>query len=120
MNRSYAKNTYVNNQILTAPQNKLVLMLYDGILKDLRLAEKFIKDNNLSEVNKYLLKSQDIIMELMNTLNFDQGGEIAEGLHQLYDYMYMSLIRANIDKDLDKILEVKKLMEELRDTWAQI
>ncbi len=56
----------------------------------------------------------------MNTLNFEAGGQVAKDLYSLYDYMYKSLIRANIDKDIDKLEEVKRYMEELRDTWTQI
>ncbi|HLS53956.1 MAG TPA: flagellar export chaperone FliS, partial [Tissierellaceae bacterium] len=60
------------------------------------------------------------IFELMNTLNFEAGGEIAQNLYNLYDYMYTGLVRANIDKDMEKTKEIRKYLEELRDAWTQI
>jgi flagellar protein FliS len=56
----------------------------------------------------------------MVTLNFETGGDIAKNLYQLYEYMNFKLVRANIDKNPEGIIEVKNYLQELRDTWAQI
>ena len=120
MNHAYVNNAYKNNQVTTAPKKKLLIMLYDGAIKNLKLAEIALQDKSIEKVNTHLIKTQDILAELMSTLNFEAGGEIAKNLYQLYDYMYVKLIRANIDKDIDAIIEVKIFMEELRDTWAKI
>jgi flagellar protein FliS len=120
MNQAIAYNAYKNNSVMAASPNKLVIMLYDGAIKNLKLAEIALNEKNIENVNTYLKKSQDIIVEFMSTLNFEAGGEIAQNLYQLYDYMYNRLVRANIDKDIAAIIEVKKYLEELRDTWAQI
>lgn len=120
MNHAYARQAYQNNQVTTAPQKKLIIMLYDGAIKNLKLAKMAMEEKQIEKINTHLVKAQDIIMELMTTLNFEAGGEIAKNLHQLYDYMYTKLIRANIDKDIDVINEVEKYMKELRDAWAQI
>lgn len=120
MNHAYARQAYQNNQVTTAPQKKLIIMLYDGAIKNLKLAKMAMEEKEIEKTNNHLIKAQNIIMELMTTLNFEAGGEVAKNLHQLYDYMYRKLIRANIDKDIDGINEVEKYMEELRDTWEQI
>lgn len=120
MNHAYANNEYKNNQVMTAPKKKLLIMLFDGAIKNLKLAELALNNKEIEKVNTNLIKTQDIIAELMYTLNFEVGGDIAKNLYQLYDYMYNKLVRANIDKDIDGIIEVKKFMEELRDTWIQI
>lgn len=120
MNQAYAQNAYRTNQILTAPKNKLVLMLYDGIIKNLNISKIALKEKDNSKVNTHLIKAQDIIMELMTTLNFEAGGEVAKNLYQMYDYMYFKLVRANIDKDMEAIDEILKYSEELRSAWAQI
>jgi flagellar protein FliS len=120
MNQANAYDAYKTNQVMTASRSKLVIMLYDGAIKNLKLAEVALGDKQLEKVNIYLTKAQDIIVEFMSTLNFEAGGDIAQNLYQLYDYMYKRLIRANIDKDKDAIEEVKKYLEELRNTWAQI
>jgi flagellar protein FliS len=120
MNHAYAKDVYRNNQVTTAPQKKLIIMLYDGAIRNLKLAEIAMENKDIEKINTHLIKAQDIIMELMTTLNFEAGGDIAKNLYQLYDYMFFRLVRANIDKNIDYVKEVKKYMEELRDAWEQI
>lgn len=120
MNHAYAKDTYKNNQILTAPQNKLVVMLYDGAIRNLKLSKIEMENKDLNKVNEYLQKTQDIVFELMSTLNLEVGGDVAKNLYSLYDYMYSRLIEANIKKDLEIINEIQGFLEELRDAWAQI
>ncbi|NLY45158.1 MAG: flagellar export chaperone FliS [Tissierella sp.] len=122
MNHAYAnaQNVYKNNQVTTAPKKKLLIMLYDGAIKNLKLAINAIeeKDNQVSNTN--IIKAQNIIMELMHTLDFEAGGEIANNLYQLYDYMYLKLVKANTSKDTKGIKEVIKYLEDLRNTWEQI
>lgn len=120
MNQAQAYNTYKQNEVYTASKVKLVVMLYDGAIKNLKLAEVAINEKNIEKTNEYIKKAQDIIIEFMNTLNFEQGGQIANDLYKLYDYLYYRLIRANIDKDIEAIGEVRRFLEELRDAWAQL
>ncbi|MDR7869607.1 MAG: flagellar export chaperone FliS [Tissierellaceae bacterium] len=122
MNYAYAnaKDIYKNNQVTTAPKKKLLIMLYDGAIKNLKIAEQAIAEKNHEMSNTNIIKAQNIIMEFMHTLDFEAGGEIANNLYQLYDYMYLRLVRANMDKDIEGIKEVKKFLEELRDTWSRI
>lgn len=117
---AYANNEYKNNQVMTAPRKKLLIMLYDGAIKNLKLAKISFETKDTERINKYLIKAQDIIIELMTTLNFEFGGQIAESLYSLYEYLYNRLVRANIDKDEGPIEEVIRFLEELRDTWAKI
>ena len=120
MNHAYANNEYKSNQVMTAPPKKLLIMLFDGAIKNLKLAEFSIEKKQIEKTNTYLTKTQNIIEELMYTLNFDVGGDFAKNLYQLYEYMHNRLVRANIDKDVEGVIEVKNFMEELRDTWEQI
>lgn len=122
MNNAYAKNAYMNNQVNTAPQNKLIVMLYDGAIRNLKLTELLLDEEKYSieEVNNALVKAQNIIFELMATLNREAGGEVADNLYSLYDFMYNKLVRANIDKDKEAVTLVRSYMEELRESWASI
>lgn len=120
MEQAYGRETYFNNQVNTASQKKLIVMLYSGAIKNIKLGIKAIKDKNIAKTNTHFIKSQNIISELMTTLDFDAGGDIAQNLYQLYDYMYQKLIRANIDKDIDKAEEVEKYLLELKEVWEQI
>ncbi len=120
MNQAYGRSVYQKTQVTAAPQKKLILMLYDGAVKNLKLALMAIDEKNIEKTNTLLLKAQNIISEFMITLDFEKGGEVADGLYSLYEYMYNSLIRANIDKDKEKVEEVIKYLEELREAWNQI
>ncbi|WP_461205747.1 flagellar export chaperone FliS [Clostridium sp. DL1XJH146] len=118
-NTANAYNTYKNNQVNTASKKQLLLMLYDGAIKFLRFAVISIDNKNIEDSHKYIVKTEDILIELMSTLNFEVG-DISKDLYNLYDYMKDELIKANIKKDREKVLSVKSMLEELRETWAQI
>jgi len=115
-----AGNAYKSNEVMTAPKKKLVIMLYDGAVKNLKLAKLSMGDKNIEKTNNAIIKAQNILAEFMSTLNFDEGGDIAKGLMNLYQYMYDRTIRANIDKDPEILDEVIGMLEDLRDTWSRI
>lgn len=113
-----AYNQYRTTSIQTASPGKLLLMLYDGLVLSLRQAEEAIKAEKPAEAHRFLVKSQDIIDELIISLNMDY--EISHNLLQLYDFWKDQLIQANIQKDVQMINIVKGLAGELRETWAAI
>jgi flagellar protein FliS len=120
MSAQTAYKEYKEIQVNTANREKLLIMLYQGCIKFLRFSKKSIEDNNIEAANNYIIKSQDIIRELMNTLDRENGGEIADNLYNLYDFMYRELVTANIKKDTAKIEVVEEMMIELLESWQQI
>lgn len=121
-NNAYANanNAYMNNQVMTASRTKLVVMLYDGAIRNLKLAKLAIGDKNIEKTNNSVIKAQRILSELMSTLNMEDGGEISRDLMALYQYMHQRTIRANIDKNVEILDEVIGYLEELREAWSQI
>ena len=120
----YAR-TYRANSILTATPGQLVLMLYDGALKALALARDAFEapgddPRRIEIINTQLLKAQAILVELQNGLNDEAGGEFARTMHRLYDYHHRRLLEANIRKQVGPVIEVERLVRELRDAWAQM
>jgi flagellar secretion chaperone FliS len=115
-------NAYRETKIKTASQGKLILMLYDGAIGSLKEAAEHLEKNDkkLDVVNNQIVKAQDMITELMVSLDFDRGGEIAKGLFSLYMYFNRQLMDANLRKDPSVLREVQNHMSELRDAWAQI
>ena len=109
---------YRTTQVQTASPADLLLMLYDGAIKWCKKAEMHLDNNEGEQAHKALLKSQDIIDELMVSLD-PSAGAIAQGLSQLYDYMRWRLVEANMQKSKEPITEVVKMLEELRETWAE-
>lgn len=113
-------NIYKQNQIQSASPKDLVILLYEGCIKKIRLAELGMEENRLDLVNENLIKAQDIISELLNTLNLEQGGEIAENLKNLYEFLLNELYQANIQKDVTKMVYVRNQMNELLESWKKI
>jgi flagellar secretion chaperone FliS len=111
---------YQEIQVETANRGKLLIMLYQGCIKFLRLARKSIDEKDLEGANHYLIRSQNIVNELRSTLDLEKGGKIAENLDKLYDFMLVQLIEANIKKDGEMIQIVEKLMLDLLDAWQEI
>ncbi len=107
---------YQRTQVETADQAQLLLMLYSGALKFLRLARRAIDENNIEETNRQLGRAQDILCELMGSLNPDLP-EISGRLFQLYEYMHYQLVQANVKKDLAIIEEVEKMLNSLLEAW---
>lgn len=108
---------YQQNAVNSADPGQLTLMLYNGALKFIKQCISQLEAKNIEQTNYYNQRVQDIITELMVTLN--QEYEISKSLYSLYDYMKRRLIDANIKKDKEALIEVQGLIEELRDTWSE-
>lgn len=118
-NTSSAYKTYETNYVTTATPEKLLVMLHEGAIKFLRLAELAIDDKNIERRSHNLVKAQDILFELRVTLNHD-AGEIASNLEKLYEYMHHQLVQANIKNDKNLVIEVREMITELKEIWKQI
>ncbi|AND42215.1 flagellar export chaperone FliS [Cytobacillus oceanisediminis] len=110
--------SYQQNSVNTASPGELTLMLYNGCLKFIHQAKKAIMDNNIEAKNTNIQKAQNIIQELMVTLNMDV--EVSQNMMSLYDYMNRRLIEANIKNDTGILDEVGGLVTEFRDTWKEV
>ncbi len=112
-----AYQQYKQAQYETASPEKLLLMLYDGAIKFGGQAKEGMNDNDYELANEKIKRVQSIINELMVTLDMDQGGEIADNLYNLYEYMNRRLIQANIRKDPEIVEEVLDLLREMKEAW---
>lgn len=110
---------YKNTKVETANQEKLLIMLYNGAIKFIKQAKEGIQEQDYELVNNKLNRSQAIITELRTTLDEEQGGEIAQNLDALYEYMNRRLVQANVNKELEPIDEVLSMLRELKETWQQ-
>jgi flagellar protein FliS len=107
---------YREIEIETASGLKLVVMLYAGAIKFLNLAIEGISDRKLDIANNNIIKVQDIISELITSLNFE-AGEIANNLYSLYVYINRRLLEANLQKNNEILREVILLITTLKDAW---
>jgi flagellar protein FliS len=111
---------YQENAVTTQSKGRLIVMLYDGAIKFMKLAIKELEVKNYEAKNQYINKAQDIINELNAVLDMEAGGEIAANLRKLYCFMSNRLSQASIKCDPQMIRDVIKLMEELNQGWKVI
>lgn len=105
----------------TANSHKLILMLYDGALLALALAVSHLESGDKRGMSDEILKASNIIAQgLRDSIDPKEGGELAERLAALYDYMNVRLQFANIKGDKKIIGEVSGLLRELKEAWEEI
>jgi len=116
---------YRETRIKTASPAQLIVMLYDEFAKQCDVAADLMKDDvkknpqNIEKINNALGKAQDILTELMASLDFEAGGEIAQNLFSLYVWFSRELLDANLSKDDGKVRKIRSMMAELRGAWSE-
>jgi flagellar protein FliS len=111
----------IETNIASANPHQLVLMLFDGALLAVNTAAAAIEDQDTAGKIRQVTKAIEIIsMGLKASLDQNAGGELAERLGALYDYMCFRLTLANAQNNAAPLAEVSGLLRDLRDAWAQI
>jgi flagellar secretion chaperone FliS len=111
----------VETGVTAASPHKLILMLFDGAIMALGSATRHMAENNIPAKGQDISKAIEIITNgLRVSLDLEAGGELADRLFALYDYMTVRLLHANLRNDLAAIEEVSGLLGELRSAWEEI
>ena len=113
-----ARNRYLGDSVSTASPQRLVVMLYDGLVQDLQLAQQGLARGDLGLVHTRLVRAQKIVTELQTSLDVD-AWDGAAGLYQLYIYVLELLVDANVRKDAEPIGQALAVVEPLQDAWRQ-
>jgi flagellar protein FliS len=119
MNPTLAPQAYKESAVLTAPPERLVVMLYDGIRRFLFQAAVAMREGNAELTNNRLQRAEAIIDELNNTLDMS-AGEVAERLRALYVFSKRHLMQARLRRSPEMIEEVSRLLDTVGDAWRQI
>jgi flagellar protein FliS len=119
---SYQKHlqVYQNSAVQSASPLQLVIMLYDGAIRFMRLGQEAMKQADLYRQNEYIQKSQKIVAELMSCLDMQKGGPIAENLFALYTYAYNQMVQANVEDNEEALLQSIRVLEQLRESWVEL
>ena len=110
---------YQEANLETASQGKLLLMLYDGAIRFLMTSQLALEQQRWTDAHQANMRAQDIVNELMMSLNMEAGGDIANNLFRLYDYMNWRLVQANVKRDAAGLKEVVSLLRDLREAWVE-
>jgi flagellar protein FliS len=113
-------DTYRQTDILTADPKRLVMMCYQGAIDNLKTAKRRFEDREYEAKAKAIQKAQDFIDELRHSLDFEKGGEIANNLESLYNYMTRRLLHADVNGEIETFEEVIGMLEELKGAWDEI
>jgi len=114
-----AFNTYKSNSVNFASKDQLLLMLVDGAAKFSKIGRQAIMDKDINKAHENIVKTQNIFYELMTTLNVTKGGEWAESLMKVYEFIARRLVDANIKKSEAIMNEIIPLIDDIRDTWNE-
>lgn len=113
-------NEYARTNINTADQRQLILMLYDGAIRNIRKGMGKIEARDFEGAHNYLIRGRQIVSELLATLRPEKGGEIGQNLKRLYVYVFQRLVEANLTKDPAIAEETVQILSTLREGWAAI
>ncbi len=121
MMRASGYDAYQRMQAETSTPGQLIALLYDAMVRSLDRAQTGLEQRDLETAQAPLLRAQDIVLELIASLNVEEDGDagvMARQLAPLYEYMYRRLLEASIHKDVSAVGEVRRLIVPVRDAWS--
>jgi flagellar secretion chaperone FliS len=119
MNPTLAPQAYKESAILTAPPERLVVMLYDGIRRFLYQGAVAMRDGNIELSNSRMQRAEAIIGELNATLDMSQG-QVAERLRSLYLFSLRHLMEARLKQSPEMIEEAMNVLDTVGDAWREM
>lgn len=124
MNASLAMQQYRQNHVQggveSASPHRLVQLLMEGVVEKILTAKGFMVNNRIPEKGEQISWAISIIDGLRASLDDEKGGEVAQNLRRLYDYMERRLVEANLKNDTEILDEVGVLMNEIKSGWDAI
>jgi flagellar protein FliS len=119
---SYGKQAarYREMEVMSATPGQLVVLLYDHLLVSLRRARMAIEAGEIERRLELLDRSRAVVGELLSTLDFEQGGDLANRLRSLYAFLYCELLDQSTRPDTARLDRLTRIVDELRDAWATV
>ena len=115
-----ASNEYLRNAVLTASPEQLHLMLYDGAIRFTRQGADGIRARDWEKAFTGFSRAQKIILEMLNSLNYDVDRALCTRMAGLYNYIYKKLIEACADRNVQAAEDALQLLEYQRETWVML
>ncbi|MGI0407166.1 flagellar export chaperone FliS [Helicobacter himalayensis] len=120
MRSTNAYNLYQQNAVMVESPVKLVEMLYEGILRFCAQAKRYMEAGDIEKKIYYINRTTDIFTELLNTLDYEKGGDVAVYLTGLYTHQIKLLTQANVTNDTSKIDIVINVARGLLEAWREV
>lgn len=100
--------------------HRLIQMLMEGFLARINSAKGAMAHGDMETKSIYISKAIGIVGGLNESLNLEQGGELAANLRQLYDYISSRLLQASQENNVEMLDEVAGLMRDIKEAWDAI
>ncbi len=110
----------VEGRVTDADGHRLVMLLFEGAMERINAARAALEAGNLARKGELIGKAVTILGGLRETLDFEAGGELAENLDRLYDYIQRRLLQAHVKNDPVGMTEAVELLRPLAEAWAAI
>lgn len=111
----------VESGVMSASPHQLIVMLFDGAQASIRAARIHMQAGSVAEKGKAISRALDIVNNgLLAALDAERGGEIAERLASLYDYIARLLLAANLHDDEASLTQAEKLLDDVASAWREI
>jgi len=115
-----ARKTYLSSQIMTAPIEKLRLMLIDEAIRHANILIDHWEDEDRGILWESGSKAQEIVTELIAGVNREANPELAEQITAIYVFIFRRLVEGNAKRDLTKIQDALRILQTERETWQQV
>jgi len=119
-NLSQYKTLELQSSVENASPHELINLLLQGARSHINAAKMHIEAQRIKEKGENISKAISILDGLINCLNHETGGDIAENLRALYQYTQQILLRANLDNNTELLDEANILLTEVHEAWRSI
>ena len=119
MSYQRASQAYTESAVLSASPAQLVVMLYDGAIRFLQQSSAALQADNKNIARQKMFRADSIINELNDTLDMEQGGEVADRLRAIYLWTKKNMIEGLTEDNHLKLDQAVESLKELREAWAQ-
>jgi len=111
---------YVTTQISTASSVQVVVLLYDGAISSMKLAQEGIVALNFHDKARFLDRALRVVGELSASLNMEEGGVIAKDLQRVYEYIQFEVTQANLKNEPSRLEGPIRCMSAIRESWQEL
>lgn len=117
--QSYRKVS-LDGEISVASPHRIIQMMFEGALQRIAQSRYAIENNDIENKGIFIGKAIGLITALNSSLNMDAGGEIAGNLSDLYDFMLRRISEANINNDVQALVDVSDILKTIKEGWDAI
>jgi flagellar protein FliS len=119
MSYAAAVSRYQQNDVTSMSPARQVVFLYSHVLASLRMASRHLAQQDIEARERAMTKARDILAELLATLDFEAGGQVARNLAGLYAWFIDETIQVEVTRDAARLTKLIGLVAELHGAWEQ-